>query len=43
MLCDDEGFVQGYRKDAAEFICGKYSWDEVVRRTLDLYKARVRG
>lgn len=38
MLCDDEGLVQGYRKDAVDFICGKYSWDEVVRRTLELYR-----
>lgn len=29
--------VERYRKESADFICGKYNWDEVVRETLDLY------
>lgn len=35
--CDREELVQGYKKDAAEFICGKYDWDEVVEETVKLY------
>lgn len=35
--CDREELVQGYKKDAAEFICGKYDWDEVVAETVRLY------
>ncbi|MCM1167940.1 MAG: glycosyltransferase family 4 protein [Ruminococcus sp.] len=37
-LCDDPEEVNGYRAQAADFICGKYDWDDVVRRTLELYK-----
>lgn len=36
-LCEDEELVQEYRKGTAEFVCQKYSWDEVVRRTMRLY------
>lgn len=39
MLCDDAEKVEGFKKDAAEFILGKYGWDDVVERTLELYKA----
>lgn len=37
-LCDDPDLVTRYRKDASDFICGKYSWDEVTQRTLALYR-----
>lgn len=37
ILCDDETIVQKYKNDAADFICQKYSWDNVVQRTLKLY------
>lgn len=36
-LCDDEQLVRGYKEEAAGFICGKYSWEDTVRRTLQLY------
>lgn len=36
--CDREELVQGYKKDAAEFICGKYDWDEVAAETVRLYE-----
>ena len=36
--CDQEELVQGYKKDAAEFICGKYDWDEVATETVRLYE-----
>lgn len=35
--CDQEELVQGYKKDATEFICGKYDWDEVAKETVRLY------
>lgn len=36
-LCDDARLVEKYKIGAADFVCKKYSWDDVVRRTLDLY------
>lgn len=39
--CDQEELVQGYKKDAAEFICGKYDWDEVVAETVRLYERQL--
>lgn len=30
--------VEAYRSGAADFICGKYNWDEVVQRTEKLYR-----
>ena len=36
--CDYEKMVQGYKDEAADFICGKYSWDAVVERTMELYR-----
>lgn len=29
--------VEEYREHSADYICGKYNWDEVVRETLELY------
>lgn len=37
-LCDNPEMVQTYKKDAADFICKKYNWDEVVEKTLQLYR-----
>ena len=37
-LCDHPEDVKRYREDAADFICGKYDWDDVVSRTLERYK-----
>lgn len=36
--CDREDLVQGYKKNAAGFICGKYDWDEVATETVRLYE-----
>ncbi len=36
-LCDDEAFVRSYQDGAADFICGKYNWDQVTLETLELY------
>ena len=37
-LCDGPDMVAGYRADARGYICNKYSWDDVARRTLELYQ-----
>lgn len=36
-LCDDSEAVLRYKNEAADFICGKYNWDKIVDRTLELY------
>ncbi len=36
-LCNDSEGVLKYKKEAADFICGKYNWDKIVDRTLELY------
>lgn len=30
--------VEQYKKDAADFICWKYNWDDVVEKTLKIYR-----
>lgn len=40
MLCDDGKLVEKYKDEAADFICGKYSWDDVVDKTLWVYCMR---
>jgi glycosyltransferase involved in cell wall biosynthesis len=37
-LCDDSALVSKYKEEAADFICKKYSWDDVVEQTLRLYR-----
>lgn len=36
--CDNGTLVQKYKRSAADFICNKYSWDDVVERTIELYR-----
>ena len=36
--CDKPEMVAGYKKAAADFICEKYSWDDVVDKTMELYR-----
>lgn len=36
-LCDSPAIVQKYKAEAADFICKKYNWDDVVRKTIELY------
>ncbi|MGN0162233.1 MAG: glycosyltransferase family 4 protein [Candidatus Ornithomonoglobus sp.] len=38
MLCDNEQSVQEYKKNASEYICGSFNWDDVTDRTLELYE-----
>lgn len=36
--CSNEILVKQYKKQATDFICNKYNWDDVVERTIVLYK-----
>ncbi len=38
MLCDDGEMVERFKNTATEFICRKYNWDDVVGRTVELYR-----
>ncbi len=38
MLCDNSELVENYKNTAADFICRKYSWDDVVEKTVELYR-----
>lgn len=37
-LCDHPNRVKWYKNTAYDFICQKYNWDDVVNKTLDLYR-----
>lgn len=39
-LCDHSEKVQSYKNSASDFICQKYSWDDVVDKTVALYLKR---
>ena len=36
--CDHPEMVMEMKKQAADFICKKYNWDEVVKKTMKLYR-----
>ena len=38
--CDDYEKVQRLKDEAADYICGKYSWDRVVEETEGLYGSK---
>lgn len=37
-LLQNESTVNEYKKNSANYICGKYNWDSIVESTLKLYK-----
>lgn len=37
-LCDEPHTVEAYKQNAADYITGKYSWDDVTEKTLELYR-----
>lgn len=37
-VLENREVVEKYKREAADFICSKYSWDDVVEQTLELYK-----
>lgn len=39
-LCNHPEKVQSYKNTALDFICQKYNWDDVVKRTVALYRKR---
>lgn len=41
MLCDSPETVFEYKAKAGDYICEKYNWDEVTRKTLSLYGASL--
>lgn len=36
-LCDHSEVVEKFKEKSADYICKKYNWDDVVRRTISLY------
>lgn len=36
-LCDNKDIVDSYKENAADFITAKYSWENIIDRTLELY------
>lgn len=37
-LCDSPDTVAYYKRNARDYICEKYNWDEVTKKTLELYQ-----
>lgn len=37
-LCDAPWEVKKYKESARNFLCGKYDWDDVAEKTLELYQ-----
>ncbi len=43
-MLENPGIVRGFAERSADFICGKYNWDDVTEKTLRLYReCRARG
>lgn len=38
-VCDNPDVVRKLKSGAADFICQKYNWDDVVEQTLKLYQS----
>ena len=38
LACDQPKIVEQMKAEAADFICGKYNWGDVVKETLSLYR-----
>lgn len=38
MLLNDEDIVSEYKKFSREFICDKYNWDNIIIKTINLYR-----
>lgn len=37
-LCDETQTVSHYRAGAQEYVCGKFDWDDITKKTLELYQ-----
>lgn len=40
VLLDEQSLVKSYKESAADYICQKYNWDDVVSETLNIYEKR---
>lgn len=38
-LCDNSSIVKKYRSNVRDVVCNKYNWDDVVKKTLEMYKS----
>lgn len=38
VICNDAEFVADYKQKAADYICHRYNWEDVVSKTLDVYR-----
>lgn len=38
ILCNNNGLVEEFKRTAQDFICSKYSWDDMTDKTIELYK-----
>ena len=41
-VCDDEKVVQKYKAGAKQFILKKYGWNDVVEKTIELYRGAAK-
>lgn len=37
-LCDNKSITDAYKKQSSDYICSKYNWDDIVNKTVELYK-----
>lgn len=37
-LLEDNKTVEHYKNNASDYVCKKYNWDDIVKKTLELYK-----
>ena len=40
MVCDDVELVEKYKSEASGYICGRYNWEDVVSRTVEVYRGK---
>ena len=40
MVCDDVELVEKYKREASGYICGRYNWEDVVNRTVEVYRGK---
>lgn len=40
-LIADEKLVQSYKEHSSEFICQKYNWNDITKKTLELYRGNI--
>ena len=38
LLCDNKQMVESIKSQSADYVCDKYNWDNIVEKTLKLYK-----